>query len=48
MVVAFSVNASNGLLTFLNQQSSECSGPAHVIVDPSGRNVLVANYAAVA
>src|SRR5882724_8452582 len=44
MVVAFSVNPTNGLLTFLNQQSSNGSGPAHVVVDRSGKNVLVANY----
>src|SRR5205809_7778731 len=44
MVVAFSVNPTNGLLTFLNQQSSNGSGPAHVVVDSSGKNVLVANY----
>src|SRR5438874_235492 len=43
-VVAFSVNATNGALTFLNQQPSNGSGPAHVVVDSSGRNVLVANY----
>jgi 6-phosphogluconolactonase len=44
MVVAFSVNLTNGVLTFLNQQSSNGSGPAHVVVDGSGKNVLVANY----
>jgi len=44
MVVAFSVNPTNGILTFLNQQSSNGSGPAHVVVDRSGKNVLVANY----
>jgi len=44
LVVAFSVNATNGALTFLNQQPSNGSGPAHVVVDSSGRNVLVANY----
>ena len=44
LVVGFSVNPTNGVLTFLNQQSSNGSGPAHVVVDSSGRNVLVANY----
>jgi 6-phosphogluconolactonase len=44
MVVAFSVNPNTGTLTFLNQQSSNGSGPAHVVVDSSGRNVIVANY----
>jgi 6-phosphogluconolactonase len=44
LVVAFSVNPTNGVLTLLNQQSSNGSGPAHVVVDSSGKNVLVANY----
>src|SRR6266478_1590965 len=44
LAVAFSVNSTNGVLTLLNQQSSNGSGPAHVVVDSSGRNVLVANY----
>src|SRR5205823_8935075 len=44
LVSAFSVNPTNGVLTLLNQQSSNGSGPAHVVVDSSGRNVLVANY----
>jgi 6-phosphogluconolactonase len=44
MVVAFSVNPTNGNLTLINQQSSNGSGPAHVVVDSLGKNVLVANY----
>jgi 6-phosphogluconolactonase len=43
-VSAFSVNQSNGELTFLNTVSSQGAGPAHLSVDPSGRNVLVSNY----
>ncbi len=43
-VSAFSVNQSNGELTFLNTVSSQGGGPAHLSVDPSGRNVLVSNY----
>ena len=31
-------------LTLLNQQSSQGAGPSHLVVDPTGRNVLVANY----
>src|SRR4051794_23811279 len=31
MVVAFSVNPADGVLTFLNQQPSNGSGPAHVV-----------------
>src|SRR6266478_5093356 len=44
MVVAFSVNPADGVLTFLNQKSSDGSGPAHIVVDSLGKNVLVANY----
>jgi 6-phosphogluconolactonase len=44
MVSAFSVNATNGFLTFLNSQSSNGGGPAHVAVDHTGRQVIVANY----
>jgi 6-phosphogluconolactonase (cycloisomerase 2 family) len=43
-VSAFSVNQSNGELTFLNTVSSQGGGPAHLSVDPSGRYVLVSNY----
>jgi 6-phosphogluconolactonase len=44
MVGAYSVNPTNGTLTFLNQRSSNGGAPAHVVVDRSGRNVIVANY----
>jgi 6-phosphogluconolactonase len=43
-VSAFAVDRSTGLLKPLNQQSSEGAGPAHLVVDQDGRNVLVANY----
>jgi len=43
-VSAFSVDPKSGKLTLLNQQSSEGPGPCHLVVDRSGRNVLVANY----
>lgn len=43
-VSAFSVNKSNGDLTFLNTVSSQGAGPAHLSVDPTGKWVLVANY----
>ena len=33
-----------GKLTRLNEQSSRGAGPSHIVVDRSGRNVLVANY----
>lgn len=44
-VSAFSVDRSNGHLTLLNTVSSEGAGPAHLSVHPSGKFVLVANYA---
>ena len=43
-VAAFRIDRQTGMLSPLNQQSSGGRGPAHLIVDPSGRNVLVANY----
>jgi 6-phosphogluconolactonase len=43
-VSAYRVDRATGRLTLLNQQSSRGGGPAHVTVDPTGRNVLVANY----
>jgi 6-phosphogluconolactonase len=43
-VGAFSVNPTNGVLRLLNQRSSNGGAPAHVVVDGSGRNVIVANY----
>jgi 6-phosphogluconolactonase len=42
-VGAFAFEES-GKLRPLNQQSSGGAGPCHLVVDPSGRNVLVANY----
>jgi 6-phosphogluconolactonase len=43
-VSAFSIAPKTGMLTLLNQQSTEGAGPCHVSVDRSGRCVLVANY----
>jgi 6-phosphogluconolactonase len=43
-VSAFSIDRTTGKLTLLNQESSVGGGPAHLIVDKEGRNVLVANY----
>lgn len=43
-VTAYSVNLSNGDLTFLNVVSSQGAGPAHLSVHPSGKYVFVANY----
>ena len=44
-VSAFAIDRSSGHLTLLNTVSSEGAGPAHLSVHPSGRYVLVANYA---
>jgi 6-phosphogluconolactonase len=43
-VSAFEINRTTGMLRTLGQQSSEGAGPAHLSVDKSGKNVLVANY----
>src|ERR1017187_4260146 len=44
-VSAYSINRSSGHLTSLNTVSSQGAGPAHLSVHPSGKYVLVANYA---
>lgn len=43
-VSAFAIDRTSGMLTALNQRSSGGAGPAHLIVDRTGRVVLVANY----
>ncbi|HEV3004545.1 MAG TPA: lactonase family protein [Pirellulales bacterium] len=43
-VSALAIDAKTGGLTLLNQQSSVGSGPCHLVVDKTGKNVLVANY----
>jgi 6-phosphogluconolactonase len=43
-VSAFAIDPKTGDLTLLNQKSSEGTGPCHLVVDKTGRNVLVANY----
>ncbi|HMD86583.1 MAG TPA: lactonase family protein [Terriglobia bacterium] len=44
-VSAYAVDRHRGHLTLLNTVSSEGAGPAHLSVHPSGKYVLVANYA---
>ena len=44
-VSAFSIDRATGHLTLLNTVSSQGTGPAHLSVHPSGKFVLVANYA---
>lgn len=43
-VTAMAIDQPTGQLTVLNSQPSQGAAPCHLIVDPSGRNVLVANY----
>jgi 6-phosphogluconolactonase len=41
---AFSLDQKKGEMTWLNEQSSEGSGPCHLCCDPSGRALIVANH----
>jgi len=43
-VSAFAIDRNTGRLSALNQQPSVGRGPAHLVVDHAGKNVLVANY----
>ncbi|RKX34071.1 MAG: lactonase family protein [Verrucomicrobia bacterium] len=43
-ILSFSVDRGSGLLTALNERHSGGKGPCHLVVDPSGGWVLVANY----
>jgi 6-phosphogluconolactonase len=43
-VSAFSINAGTGELTFINRVSSRGAGPCHLVVDKTGKCLLVANY----
>jgi 6-phosphogluconolactonase len=43
-VSAFAIDQTTGALSFINQRASLGGAPCHIVVDKSGRNVLVANY----
>jgi 6-phosphogluconolactonase len=43
-VSAFAVDERTGGLTFLNRVNSQGQIPAHLVVDPANRHLLVANY----
>ena len=43
-ISAFAIDAATGKLTFLNSQPSQGGAPCHLIVDPTGKHVLAANY----
>lgn len=43
-VHAFSIDPKTGMLTELNAQASKGGAPCHLVVDDTGKTVLVANY----
>jgi len=43
-VSAFSIDRTTGKLTFLNQVASKGAAPCHIVIDPTGKAALVANY----
>src|SRR5579862_4436653 len=43
-VSSFSIDPGTGKLKFLNQQPSMGTHPCHIVVDKTGKNVIVANY----
>lgn len=43
-VSAFSIEAGTGQLTLLNQKATNGTDPCHLMLDPSGQNLLIANY----
>jgi 6-phosphogluconolactonase len=43
-VSAFAIDAATGMLKALNQTSSKGSGPCHLVVDPTGKWLFVANF----
>ena len=43
-ISAFAIDGSSGKLTLLNSQPSQGGAPCHLVVDPTGKNVLAANY----
>jgi len=43
-VSAFAIERASGDLKLLNTESTQGAGPCHVVVDPSGQSLLVANY----
>ena len=43
-VSAFSIDRATGKLTLINQRPSSGRGPCHLVLDKSGRFLLIANY----
>lgn len=44
-VSAFAIDRSTGMLRLLNKVSARGAGPCHLVVDPTGKWLFVANYA---
>lgn len=45
-VCAYAIDPKSGRLTLINQQPSGGAGPCHLLLDRTGRNLLIANYSA--
>jgi len=43
-ISAFAIDSESGKLTLLNREPSGGGGPCHLIVDSTGKSVIVANY----
>lgn len=43
-VSGFAIDAKTGTLTAINQQSSKGTSPCHLVIDRSGKTLLLANY----
>lgn len=41
---AFKIDEASGMLTFINEVPSGGGAPCHLVIDETGRNLLVANY----
>jgi 6-phosphogluconolactonase len=44
-VSSFRIDQASGALTYLNTRASHGTDPCHLVVDSTGRNVLIANFA---
>ncbi len=44
MISAFAIDPKTGNLTFLNQKPSKGGSPCHLVIDPTGKHLLAANY----
>lgn len=44
-ISSFSIDSATGKLTLINQRPSMGASPCHIVLDKTGKNLLVANYA---